>query len=124
MDVVDIERGEAFTSINRRDGRRVVTVSMDVEPKRAMTRVMEAIKTDVLPQIRAEYPGLTWTFQGTQAEMRESTQALWGRVCHGDGHCIYVTRHCIWQLCPALDCDGGDSVWDCGCCDRSYFARL
>ncbi len=78
MDVVDIERGEAFTSINRRDGRRVVTVSMDVEPKRAMTRVMEAIKTDVLPQIRAEYPGLTWTFQGTQAEMRESTQALWG----------------------------------------------
>ena len=78
MDVVDIERGEAFTSINRRDGRRVVTVSMDVEPKRAMTRVMEAIKTDVLPQIRADYPGLTWTFQGTQAEMRESTQALWG----------------------------------------------
>ena len=78
MDVVNIERGEAFTSINRRDGRRVVTVSMDVEPKRAMTRVMEAIKTDVLPQIRAEYPGLTWTFQGTQAEMRESTQALWG----------------------------------------------
>ena len=78
MDVVDIERGEAFTSINRRDGRRVVTVSMDVEPKRAMTRVMEAINTDVLPQIRAEYPGLTWTFQGTQAEMRESTQALWG----------------------------------------------
>ena len=78
MDVVDIERGEAFTSINRRDGRRVVTVSMDVEPKRAMTRVMVAIKTDVLPQIRADYPGLTWTFQGTQAEMRESTQALWG----------------------------------------------
>ncbi|MBT3606037.1 MAG: efflux RND transporter permease subunit, partial [Candidatus Latescibacteria bacterium] len=28
-------------------------------------------------QLRAEYPGLTWTYQGTQAEMRESTQALW-----------------------------------------------
>lgn len=77
MDVVHIERGEAFTSINRRDGRRVVAVGMDVEPKRAMTRVLESIKSDELPQLRAEFPGLTWTFQGTQAEMRESTQALW-----------------------------------------------
>lgn len=77
MDVVEIRRGEAFTSINRRDGRRVVNVSMDVEPKRAMTRVLEAINTEVLPEIRAQYPGLTWTFEGTQAEMRESTQALW-----------------------------------------------
>ena len=77
MDVVRIERGEAFTSINRRDGRRVVAVGMDVEPKRAMTRVLEAIKLDELPELRAEFPGLTWTFQGTQAEMRESTQALW-----------------------------------------------
>ena len=77
MDVVRIERGEAFTSINREDGRRAVSVSLDVEPKRAMTRVLEAINTEELPQLRAEFPGLTWTFQGTQAEMRESTQALW-----------------------------------------------
>ena len=77
MDVVRIEQGEAFTSINRRDGRRVVEVGMDVEPKRAMTRVLEVIKREELPQLRAEFPGLTWTFQGTQAEMRESTQALW-----------------------------------------------
>ena len=78
MDVVRIERGEAFTSINRRDGRRVVTVGMNVEPKRAMTRVLEAIKLEELPRLRADFPGITWTFQGTQAEMRESTQALWG----------------------------------------------
>ena len=78
MDVVRIERGEAFTSINRRNGRRVVTVGMDVEPKRAMTRVLQAIKSEELPQLRADFPGITWTFEGTQAEMRESTQALWG----------------------------------------------
>jgi multidrug efflux pump subunit AcrB len=77
MDIVEIRQGEAFSSINRRDGRRVVNVNMDVEPKRAMTRVLEVIKRDELPQLRAEFPGLTWTFQGTQAEMRESTQALW-----------------------------------------------
>ena len=32
----------------------------------------------MLPEIRADYPDITWTFQGSQAEMRESTQALWG----------------------------------------------
>jgi multidrug efflux pump subunit AcrB len=78
MDVVEIKRGEAFSRINRRDGRRMVTASMDVEPKRAMSRVLESIKREELPQLRADYPGLTWTFRGTQAEMRESTQALWG----------------------------------------------
>lgn len=78
MDVVELRQGEAFTSINRRDGRRIVSVGMDVEPKRAMTRVLQAINTDVLPKLRTDYPGLTWSFQGSQAEMRRSTRALWG----------------------------------------------
>ncbi|NIP27545.1 MAG: efflux RND transporter permease subunit, partial [Phycisphaerae bacterium] len=78
LDVVKVRRSEAFTSINRRDARRVVTVGMDVEPKRAMTRVLESLKQEVLPQLRADFPGITWSFQGSQAEMRESTQALWG----------------------------------------------
>ncbi len=78
MDVVSLEEGEAFTSINRRDGRRVVTVGMDVEPKNATTRVLASIQNEVLPQLRADYPGITWSFEGSQAEMRESTQALWG----------------------------------------------
>ncbi len=77
-DVVSLVEGEAFTSINRRDGRRVITVSMDVEPKSAITRVLASIKADVLPQLRADYPGITWSFEGSQAEMRESTRALWG----------------------------------------------
>jgi multidrug efflux pump subunit AcrB len=78
MDVVSLEEGEAFTSINRRDGRRVVTVGMDVEPKNATTRVLESIRKEVLPQLRADFPGITWSFEGSQAEMRESTQVLWG----------------------------------------------
>ena len=78
MDVVSLEEGEAFTSINRRDGRRVVTVGMDVEPKNATTRVLESIQNEVLPQQRADFPGITWSFEGSQAEMRESTQVLWG----------------------------------------------
>jgi len=78
MEVVTIDRGEAFTSINRRDGRRVVNVGMDVEPANAVSRVLESIQQETLPQLRADFPGITWSFQGSQAEMRESTQALWG----------------------------------------------
>jgi multidrug efflux pump subunit AcrB len=78
MDVARVEETEAFTSINRRDARRIVTVGMDVEPSNAVTRVLESIQEEVLPQLRADYPGITWSFQGSQADMRESTQALWG----------------------------------------------
>ncbi|MEX0968783.1 MAG: efflux RND transporter permease subunit [Bacteroidia bacterium] len=78
LDVVLIEEREAFVSINRRDGRRVVTVSMDVEPASAVTQVIEALQAEVLPQLRADYPGITWSFEGSQAEMRESMQSLWG----------------------------------------------
>lgn len=78
LDVVEVNSGEAFSSINRRDGRRIVNVGLDVEPKREIARVLNAIQTETLPQLRADYPGLTWTFEGSQAEMRRSTAALGG----------------------------------------------
>lgn len=78
LDVVGIEQREAFNSINRRDGRRVVSVGMDVEPPSATTQVLDALQSQVLPQIRADFPGMTWSFEGSQADMRESTQSLWG----------------------------------------------
>jgi len=77
-DIARVERSESFNSITHRDGRRVVSVSMDVEPASATTRVLEALENEELPRLRADFPGLTWTFQGAQAEMHESTQALWG----------------------------------------------
>ncbi len=78
LDVVDIEQNAAFTTINRRDGRRVVNVSMDVEPKRAVSQVITALQTEVLPQLHRDFPGITWTFEGSNAEMRRATASLWG----------------------------------------------
>ncbi|WP_262710390.1 efflux RND transporter permease subunit [Mangrovivirga cuniculi] len=77
LNVVKVRRGETFTSINRRDGKRIISVGMDVEPASAQTRVLESINTEVLPQLRADFPGITWSFEGSQADMRESTEALW-----------------------------------------------
>jgi multidrug efflux pump subunit AcrB len=77
LDVVEIDRGEAFSTINRRGGRRVVSVSMDVDPKRAVGQVIEAFQQEELPRLRGDFPGLTWTFEGRDAEMREATRSLW-----------------------------------------------
>ncbi len=77
LNVVRVLEGETFTNINRRDGRRVVNVGMDVEPANAQTRVLASLNAEILPQLRADFPGITWTYEGSQAEMRESTQALW-----------------------------------------------
>lgn len=77
LDVVTLEQQEAFTSINRRDGRRVVNVGLDVEPSNAVTRVLASVQQEVLPQLRDDFPGITWSFEGSQADMRESTGSLW-----------------------------------------------
>ena len=78
LSVVEVSQGEAFRSIERRDGRRVITVSAKVEPKSAANRVLRVVREEVLPQLRADFPGITWSFEGSQAEMRESTATLWG----------------------------------------------
>ncbi|MHC5113090.1 MAG: efflux RND transporter permease subunit [Planctomycetota bacterium] len=86
LEVAEVRQTESFTSISRRGGRRIVNVSMDVEPTRAIGQVIDALETEVLPQLRGDYPGLTWTFEGRDAEMREATAALWG----GFGLALFV----------------------------------
>lgn len=78
LDVAELDIDEAFSAINRRDGRRAINVSMDVQPKRAITQVIEALRTDALPQLRQDFPGITWSFEGSDAEMRRATASLWG----------------------------------------------
>lgn len=78
LDVAELRKDTAFSRINRRDGRRAISVSMDVEPKRAITQVITALRSEALPALRRDYPGITWTFEGSDAEMRRATSTLWG----------------------------------------------
>lgn len=78
LDVVEVQSNEAFSSIQRRDGRRVVSVGMDIEPKRALGQIITAIERDEMPQLQADFPGLTYSFEGRQSDMRDSTRALKG----------------------------------------------
>jgi multidrug efflux pump subunit AcrB len=75
-DVVDVKRGSAYTSINRTDGRRVLSVTADVDPRNQATQVMQSVLTEVIPRLKAEYPGLSCRMQGKQADLSESTNTL------------------------------------------------
>jgi multidrug efflux pump subunit AcrB len=77
-DVADITVGSTFRSIDRRQGRRIVTVDMDVNPKSEISRLLTEFRSEVLPELTNRYPGLTWSFQGQQVDMRESLRVLFG----------------------------------------------
>lgn len=76
MEVADVTSGRAFTTITRRDGRRTVNVTSDVVPRSRTEQILRALKTDVLPELVRRYPGLTYGFEGRQADLRESLRAL------------------------------------------------
>jgi multidrug efflux pump subunit AcrB len=75
-EAVDLKRGRAYTTIDRRDGRRVITVSADVRPRSQADQVLQSLKADTLPVLQQKYPGLTYSFEGRQADRRESMQSL------------------------------------------------
>jgi multidrug efflux pump subunit AcrB len=73
---VTIHRGRAYTDINRRDGRRIVTVGADVRPRSKAGEISQSLKSETLPALQNKYPGLTFSFEGRQADRRESMQSL------------------------------------------------
>ena len=73
---VNFTRGRAYTTIERRQGRRVVMVSADARPRSLAGQVVTGLQSDFLPALTEKYSGLTYSFEGRQADRRESMQAL------------------------------------------------
>lgn len=78
--IARFDQGRAFTSITRRDGRRTVTVTANVEPIDETSRVLAAVTGEILPQLLRDYPGLGYSFEGRQASMREAVQSFFVSV--------------------------------------------
>jgi len=76
--VARVERGRAYTGITRREARRTVSVTADVEPIGETSKVQAVLTTDVLPRLARDYAGLGYSYEGRQADMRESTGSLLG----------------------------------------------
>jgi multidrug efflux pump subunit AcrB len=81
MQVAEVKRDRAYSIINRRDGRRTIMVTADVEPLGQTGRVIASLNAGALPQLALDFPGLTYEYRGRQAELRDSMQTLlWGFV--------------------------------------------
>ena len=75
-DAVKMTPGRAYTSIERTNGRRVISVTANVTPATQAENIRAEIQKTVLPDLIARHPGLTYTFEGHQADIAESIAAL------------------------------------------------
>lgn len=76
-DIAKVERGRAYTNITRRDGRRTVTVNADVDPLEETPIITAALETTILPELARTFPGLTYGYEGREADRKEGMQSLY-----------------------------------------------
>lgn len=73
----NVTRGASYTEINRRNSRRIVTVSAEVDSE--VTNANEVIGQLVqreVPMLMDKYPGLTYSFGGEREAQQESLSVL------------------------------------------------
>ena len=76
-EVATVALDYAPSQINRQDGRRVITLTADVDP--AVTtgnEVTGALNDRVLPNIQRAIPGMTYQFGGQQRQQRKAQSSL------------------------------------------------
>ncbi len=72
-----IERGTAYTKINRYNGLRVLAVTSMVDPAAAdPKKVNEKVLKELVPALIKKYPGLSYTTGGAEKEMSEANEGL------------------------------------------------
>ena len=76
LQVADLTRGNAYTTISRRDGRRTVTVTANVVPIKGTQRILSTLTDEVLPDLARNHMGLTYNYRGRQARMGDALGAL------------------------------------------------
>jgi len=74
--IARVEPGRAYTTIARRNGRRTVTVTANVEPMSQTSQVQATLEMEVLPELARKFPGLSYGWEGRQQDMMESTSSL------------------------------------------------
>ena len=75
-DIAEVKMGRAYTNIDRQQGQRTVTLSANVVPQSEVNKVMTALKQELLPQLVRDYAGLSFSFEGRQAEMRDALDVM------------------------------------------------
>ncbi len=71
----EISRGEI--SINHLDGRREITVDADLKnPRQSATEILADIQRDLIPIIQAQFPSVTFSFEGQNREASKASGSV------------------------------------------------
>ncbi|MBT8111933.1 MAG: efflux RND transporter permease subunit [Gammaproteobacteria bacterium] len=72
LTVASVEESRAYSSIERIDGRRVVSVSANVDEAASTPNIANAeILASVMPELERNFPGLRWVQAGSTREQNE-----------------------------------------------------
>jgi len=75
--VAETSESRAYSSINRIDGRRVVTVTADIDESISTPNLAnDQLLSDILPGLASTYPGLRWEQAGSSREQTEELASL------------------------------------------------
>jgi multidrug efflux pump subunit AcrB len=77
-EVVRIDHGHAYSTIQRVDRKRVITVSSDLDQETAnAAEIVSDLKASFLPELAARYPGVSFGMEGEEKRREESVNSLW-----------------------------------------------
>jgi multidrug efflux pump subunit AcrB len=75
--VAEAEEGRGFSTIRRVDRQRTINVTADVDETQGnATEVLTDLRATALPAILADYPGVSYTFEGEQREQADALAGL------------------------------------------------
>ena len=75
--LAEVSFGSSPTTIRRQDGRRVLTVTGEVDPSVVTGQEVNlALSGEILPELRGRFPELVYSFGGEQEEQQESFGSL------------------------------------------------
>ncbi|NOY53091.1 MAG: efflux RND transporter permease subunit [Deltaproteobacteria bacterium] len=73
----EVREGWGFSEIHRTNRKRVIDVTASVDDKVANAGdVLSDLKANLLPRLKADYPGLTFNMEGEEKERRESMGSM------------------------------------------------
>lgn len=82
--VADITEQRGYSQIQTVNGRRIVSVTADVDPNIATpNQVIALLQKKVLPQLEAQYQGLTHSFEGQSRDQQEDLASLFRNMAIG-----------------------------------------
>ena len=72
-----VSEGRGYSQINRNDRKRVINVSADVDEKSAnANQILADLQSGFLPQLRSDFPGLSFDLEGEEKERRDSVGSM------------------------------------------------